>query len=133
LRLIIKIIILKKLFFLFTAILFAHFLNAQYLVESIPYAPPYPFDIGNQAFVGTDDIWSDTINLPFDFIFYGNTYTQLVIGANGIISFDLTNAGGYCPWSFFASVPSDSLPTNAIFGAYHDIDASLSGVVLDIV
>jgi len=120
---------MKKLFFLFTAILFAHFGNAQYIVDSIPYTPPYPFTIGTQTMIGIDDVWSDTINLSFDFKFYGNTYTQLVIGANGVISFDLTNAGGYCPWSFSASVPSSSLPTNAIFGAYHDIDASLGGSI----
>ena len=118
---------MKKLFFLFAAILFAHFVNAQYLVQPIPYTPPYPFTGGTQTFVGTDDVWTNTIYLPFNFTFYGNIYNKLVIGANGIVSFDSTYAGGFCPWSFGDQVPSLSLPLNSIFGAYHDIDPSLGG------
>ena len=63
--------------------------TTQYDVSSIPYTPPYPFTGGTSAFVGTDDIFSGLINIPFDFCFYGNTYNQLVIGANGLISFDV--------------------------------------------
>ena len=118
---------MKKLLFLFPAILFSHFVNAQYLVGPIPYAPPYPFTGGTQAFAGTDDVWSNIIALPFNFNFYGNIYNKLVIGVNGIISFDTTYAGAFCPWSFSDQVPSSSLPLNSIFGAYHDIDPSMYG------
>ncbi|MFH2096681.1 MAG: PKD domain-containing protein [Bacteroidota bacterium] len=101
--------------------------TTTYTVTNIPYAPPYAFTGGTPTFVGTDDIWSGVINLPFDFCFYGNLYNQIVVGANGIITFDVTQAGQYCPWSFTASIPSSSLPVNSIFGAYHDIDPSIYG------
>ncbi|MFH2096752.1 MAG: PKD domain-containing protein [Bacteroidota bacterium] len=101
--------------------------TTTYAVSNIPYAPPYPFTGGTPTFVGVDDVWSGVINLPFDFCFYGNLYNQIVVGANGLITFDITQAGGYCPWSYTASVPSGSLPLNSIFGAYHDIDPSVYG------
>lgn len=118
----------KKRLLLVTAILFTHFVNAQYLVQSIPFTPPYPFTGGDTTILGgADDLWSDTIDLPFNFSFYNITYNQLVIGTNGIISFDLSNTDSLCPSEFSQPIPSSSLPTNAIFGAYHDLELSHSG------
>ena len=105
--------------------------TTQYDVSSIPYAPPYAFTGGTSAFVGIDDTWSALINIPFDFCFYGNTYNQLVIGANGLISFDISLANTTCNWSYSATIPSTPTITgpyeNAIHGAYHDIDPSVAG------
>ena len=100
--------------------------TTTYIVGSVPYAPPFSFSGGTPLFVGQDDIWSGVINLPFTFCFYGNTYTSLVVGANGVLSFNTSLANTNCPWSFSATVPSSSLITNAIFGAYHDIDPSIA-------
>ncbi|NUM49815.1 MAG: gliding motility-associated C-terminal domain-containing protein [Flavobacteriales bacterium] len=100
-----------------------------YTVSSIPYAPPVPYNVGNQMFINIDDEWSTALNLPFSFCFYGNTYNQIVVGTNGLISFDMTYAGGYCPWSFSALVPNPVLPLNAVFGVYHDIDPSICGQI----
>src|SRR5690606_1521898 len=36
-------------------------------------------------------------------------------------------AGGYCPYAFTAQCPSPDLPSNSIFGVYHDIDPSVCG------
>ncbi|MCX7744883.1 MAG: hypothetical protein N2167_10015, partial [Flavobacteriales bacterium] len=101
--------------------------TTTYNVTSIPYAPPYPFNAGTPIFVGQDDIWSNVIWLPFSFCFFGNEYTQIVVGANGLISFNTAYAGAFCPWSYTASVPNPALPLNSIFGAYHDIDPSVCG------
>ena len=35
--------------------------TSSYSVDSISYAPPFPFTGGTSAFVGIDDIFSDTI------------------------------------------------------------------------
>lgn len=102
-------------------------LTNTYVVSSIPYAPPFPFNAGNPILVNIDDRWSNIIQLPFNFCYYGNTYNQIVVGSNGVISFNTTYAGGTCPWSFSVSVPSPSLPLNSIFGPYHDIDPAVSG------
>jgi gliding motility-associated-like protein len=101
--------------------------TTSYQVASIPFNPPYAFNQGNPFFINIDDVWSDVINLPFTFCFYGNSYTQLVVGANGIISFDLSYAGDFCPWQYNQTIPDNGLPLNAIFGAYHDVDPSVCG------
>ncbi|MDW8159648.1 MAG: hypothetical protein RML72_12345, partial [Bacteroidia bacterium] len=99
-----------------------------YAVASIPYNPPYAFTLGTQIFLG-DDQWSDIINLPFNFCFFGNSYNQVVIGSNGLISFNTAYANGFCPWSFTASVPSNVLPLNAIYGVYHDLIPPAGGQI----
>ncbi len=103
--------------------------TTSYQVASIPFSPPYAFNQGTPFSINTDDIWSGTINLPFAFCFYGSPYTQLVVGANGIISFDLSYSGDFCPWQFNQTIPSNGLPLNAIFGAYHDVDPSVCGTI----
>lgn len=111
-----------------TATFFQPGTTTSYTVASVPYASmPGPSTPWNNTFVNTDDIWSNVINLPFTFCYYGNSYTQLVVGANGVISFNTGYANQFCPWAFSASVPSANLPLNSIFGAYHDIDPSVCG------
>lgn len=77
----------------------------------------------------SDDSWSGVVNIGFTFNFYGNNYTQCVIGSNGLISFNLGNANGYCPWSLVGITP---LPNpgfasalNSQMPAYHDINPSV--------
>lgn len=104
--------------------------TSSYTVESMPHTPPIPYNQGGGTGVSinTDDVWSNSINLPFTFCFYGQTYNQLLIGSNGNLSFNLGSAGGYCPWSFTASCPSPNLVNMGnIFGIYHDIDPSVCG------
>jgi gliding motility-associated-like protein len=101
----------------------------SYTVTAIPYNPPFSYSGGTPVSVNTDDVWSGVINLPFTFCFYGQAYNQVVVGSNGVVSFNTSYANGYCPWSFSSSVPSPNLPLNAIFGAYVDIDPSVCGNV----
>ncbi len=101
--------------------------STSYSVSSIPYAPPYPYNGGTQIMANIDDTWSSAISLPFNFCFFGNVYNQIVVGSNGVITFDASVAGGYCSWSYSVTCPSTSLHKNAIFGPYHDIDPSVSG------
>jgi gliding motility-associated-like protein len=104
--------------------------TSSYTVESMPHTPPIPYNQGGGTGVSinTDDVWSNAINLPFTFCFYGQTYNQLLIGSNGNLSFNLGSAGGFCPWSFNASCPSPNLVNMGnIFGIYHDIDPSVCG------
>lgn len=115
--------------------------TTEYEVNSIPYAPPYSFTGGTSAFVGVDDVFSELIPIPFDFCFYGNVYNNLVIGANGVLSFDASLASlpgcaasfscVNCNWMFSSLIPStptiDGPYENAIHGAYHDIDPSVAG------
>ncbi|MGV7107454.1 GEVED domain-containing protein [Flavobacterium sp. U410] len=109
--------------------------TTSYIVEPIAYNPPFAFNnLANPVSVNVDDVWSPTVNLPFNFCFYGNTYTQCLIGSNGVITFDTINntAGGTCSWSFDANLPvagDTALVENAIFGVFHDIDPGVGGEV----
>jgi gliding motility-associated-like protein len=108
--------------------------STSYTVSSVPFAPPAPFTGGIAQFINTDDIWGSVINLPFNFCFYGNQYSQVVIGANGLITFDVTQANQFCAWSYTASCPTPGPPpgglyNNSIMGAYHDIDPSVEGEI----
>ncbi|MDA9120856.1 gliding motility-associated C-terminal domain-containing protein [Flavobacteriales bacterium] len=103
--------------------------STSYAVSSIPYAPPAPFTGGIAQLINTDDIFGGIVNLPFNFCFYGNVYSQVVIGANGLISFDITEANQICAFAFTDAIPSANLYTNCIMGAYHDIDPSVSGEI----
>lgn len=105
--------------------------TTNYTVASIPYNPPYPFTGGTQIFLNVDDIWSNVINLPFSFCFYGNTYNQILIGTNGVLTFDVSLANTRCEYSFSAPIPTPGPPptgiyNNSINGAYHDIDPAFA-------
>src|SRR5262245_18359191 len=76
---------------LFSAPLFFKTFSQCYNVSSIPYVPA-SFSSGTHVFLG-DDNYSQVIPIGFNFCFYGETYSKLVIGANAVISFDTLNAG----------------------------------------
>jgi len=77
----------------------------------------------------TDDSYTAAINVGFPFTFYGNAYTQCVIASNNYISFDLTNASGYSPWSINSAIPNPGVPTNTIMCPWQDINPGNGGVI----
>ncbi len=102
-------------------------INAQdYVVESIGFNPPHSYILMN-ANVNMDDVYTGIIPLGFDFDFYGITYSNVVVGMNGVINFDTFYAGTVCPWQFDEDIPSINMEIkNSIFGVYHDMDPSVS-------
>lgn len=107
--------------------------TTNYTVTSIPYANlPYQFGcLSNAVSVNVDDVWSPVINLPFNFCFFGSTYSQCIMGSNGMLSFNVGNAGSGSGYSFSNNLPSTTgaLFANTIYGVYHDIDPSKGGEV----
>ena len=102
----------------------------DYFVFSIPYNPPYTYTDGNRIFANaSDDTWSEVVNLPFTFCYYGNTYTRVVAGANSVATFNTNVAGGSCAWSFDESIPDANLFPNTIFACYRDIYPATSDYV----
>ena len=81
----------------------------------------------------SDDAWSAAVNIGFTFNFYGNNSTQCVIGSNGLISFNLANASGYCPWALsgVGTLPNAGFAAakNTIMLTYQDINPSLGGQI----
>lgn len=77
----------------------------------------------------SDDQFSGVINIGFPFTFYGNVYNDLLIGSNYYLSFDLSFAGGYCPWSITQPVPYATQPEvrNTIMAPWQDTNPAVSG------
>ena len=121
----------------------AQFFNGQYTVDTIPYNPPDPtfsYGLDGTAMkmpVATDDDFAENpTQIPFDFYFFGIKKSAFVLGANGLITFDTTAAGRYCPWKIAsgatmpwpnskATVPNGLGCTkanmrDAIYGIYED-------------
>jgi hypothetical protein len=94
-----------------------------YTVCGIPYNP-FPYNTGTGFSIGVDDVYTGVINLPFNFCFFGTNYSQIKVGSNGLITFNLAY-GPFCPFAFTATCPNAALPINSIFGIYHDIDPSI--------
>lgn len=98
--------------------------TTNYQLSSIEYNPIGNLSDGTQISISGDDKWSNAIMLPFNFCFYGNTYNSIIVGDNGVISFDTEYADTECPYTIGGSIPSTALIHNAIFGAYHDMNNS---------
>jgi len=108
--------------------------TTTYTVESIPYLPPYPFTGGTPIPIGTDDDWTDTVTLPFNFCFFGQTFNKLLITDNGALSFSIAGVvpgGRYTPlgaagWQYNQQIPftpagTDAPYVNAVFGVLQDL------------
>ena len=65
-------------------------------------------------------------NIGFDFIFFGDTFNEFLIGSNGFISFNPTSPTGCCDGDPIPN-PSASEPRNAIYAVwdYHTATASV--------
>ncbi len=114
-----------------TANAFAGAQTTTYAVSTIPYSPPFAFNTGTQILVNTDDIWSGVISLPFHFCFFGNNYNQILVGSNGVCSFNTANAGAFNSWQIPGTIPSATPAdlTNSIMGPWQDIDPTNQGQV----
>ncbi|MBK5285584.1 MAG: gliding motility-associated C-terminal domain-containing protein [Bacteroidia bacterium] len=113
-----------------TAIVQGTVATTSYSVSSIPYAP-FSFNTGTPILIGIDDLWSDTVSLPFCFDFYGNTYSKCIVGANGCLSFDLSNANNYNTWPIGDPIPTTNVPDlfNSIMAPWQDIDPTYMGSI----
>ena len=78
----------------------------------------------------TDDVYTDVVDLGFNFDFYGNTYSKMLISSNGYVTFDTTNASSYSPWSINAAIPNPGVePENAIMVTWQDTDPGVAGAI----
>lgn len=78
------------------------------------------------AGIVADDTYSGLRPIGFSFNFYGVSYNQFVIGANGNISFTDSLAGTYNPWSIVTSLAGSTI-RNSICGPWCDMDFPENG------
>lgn len=100
-------------------------LTDQYNVVAKSYTP---YTSANKTIVkqNLDDFFTSAIDLPFTFCFYGVAYRKIVIGSNGMISFDITQANLPNAPNFVDTLPNQNLPKQAVFGVLHDMYFSTS-------
>ena len=106
--------------------------TTSYTVSSLPYQALYSYGGGTQLDASSDDKWSPIVTLPFDFCFYGHTYNRMLVGSNGVITFDITNnhPEEMCPYEFNTTIPNIDFPIkNAIYGVYQDTNISSPPVI----
>jgi gliding motility-associated-like protein len=116
----------------------------DYVVNTIPYNPfQYIVATGGteDPNLYNDDKFSTVFDLPFPFCFYNSTYSQAVIGSNGLITFDVTNSGADCAYRIPNTIPyplgTDPnldfpryYPKASIMAVFTDIDPTLEVSVL---
>jgi hypothetical protein len=78
-----------------------------------------------------DDQYTTAINIGFPFCFFGTYYSQLLIGSNGVISFDISLAFNYCNWPITQSLPSPTPADrrNAIMFPVQDLLPPAGGTI----
>lgn len=101
----------------------------QYYTAPIPFMH-YPWFQGIPVVYPIDDQWSQPVPIGFDFYFFGQQYNQLVVGTNGIVSFNLAYANTFCPWAINAPIPSPANPLNSIMFPYQDLNPATGGYIL---
>lgn len=104
----------------------------EYEINALSSCPTPPTTGGDPTSLTTDDRWSDPVSLGFDFCFFGGVYSDVVIGSNGLVSFDIGLAGTGTGFGFTQPLPNNTnatLSEGNIFAAMHDVDPSVCGDV----
>ncbi len=99
--------------------------TTSYEVSSIDYDPPFPFTGGIEMPITSDDDYTPSFTLPFNFCFFGESYDFVRVGDNGVITFGLPFTdvyGEYCPWTLSQPIPNTGTSIkNAIYGVFQDM------------
>ena len=73
-----------------------------------------------------DDGGWGSIPIGFTFNYFGNNYTTVNVGTNGVLQFGAYNAAALGDFNI-AALPNALDPTNAIFGCAHDLNCGTAG------
>lgn len=104
-------------------------LQAQtpYGVYPIPFAPEAIDPVNTVSL--NDDQYSNSINIGFPFVFFGQSYESLIISSNGYVRFDLAYSGNFSDFSVNQSLPDPTAPLNAIFLSWFDLDPNVQPII----
>ena len=72
--------------------------------------------VHNASVGGSSNVWSIAVNIPFNFVYYGDTLSQFVVSKNGLISFDpsLANQPVSTANNSKSPLPNPSLPAKCM-------------------
>lgn len=100
--------------------------TTNYSISNIPFAPD-PMTLGTSVTL-TDDSQTGLLPIGFNFCYFGNTYSQFIIGSNNWVGF---SSGQTSTW-VTAPIPvagGITAPMNTIMGAWQDINPGVGGTV----
>ena len=76
-----------------------------------------------------NNTFSPLISLGFNFVFYGNTYNQVAIGTNGVVSFNSSDANGICVAAPTTTIPNVNSPhKNCIMAPWMEIQSQSNAI-----
>ncbi|MGZ5197211.1 MAG: hypothetical protein ACXWVZ_04695, partial [Kaistella sp.] len=100
--------------------------TSSYSFSPTAFTPYVPFNSGTALNANYDDIYAEAIDIPFTFCFFGKYYNKVVIGSNGVLTFDVSQLGKISKPNIEQSNPDPLLHLNSIFGIYQDLAFSTS-------
>ncbi|REC53638.1 hypothetical protein DRF62_12655 [Chryseobacterium piscium] len=100
--------------------------TTTYQLTQGTYDPPIPLNQGTALNANFDDLFTPKVDLPFKFCFFNQYFESVVIGSNGMVTFDLNQQGNINYPNVLWQNPDPGLPKNSIFGVYHDMVFSAS-------
>lgn len=74
---------------------------------------------GNVGGLDQDDQFSAILNIGFNFVFFGNTYSQLQVSSNNFVTFD-SKTPGETSWWTWATAGNDGQLDNSILMGFQD-------------
>ncbi|SFI11481.1 T9SS type B sorting domain-containing protein [Halpernia frigidisoli] len=95
--------------------------TSSYSVTSENYSPYGTYNSGTALNANADDLFIKKIVLPFNFCFFGNSFSEIVVGTNGIVTFESSQLGNINYPNIQNQNPNISLPKNSIFGVMQDL------------
>jgi len=95
--------------------------TTSYEVVQSTYSPPIAMNQGTALNANYDDLFATKLDLPFKFCFFNQYFEALVVGSNGMVTFDQSQLGNINYPNVQWQNPNVSLPKNSIFGVYHDM------------
>jgi hypothetical protein len=111
--------------------------TTQYTVAPVTPYTNVGYD-GTDAYIGIskiDDVWLDKVfDLGFSFSYFGNTYTKLIVGVNGEVTFDLAKQNKAEGYDYLSNMPGvinryNSIPNNTICALNRDINPANGGTI----
>ncbi|MCT2562191.1 T9SS type B sorting domain-containing protein [Chryseobacterium herbae] len=95
--------------------------TTSYEVNPTAYSPPVAMNQGTALNANYDDLFAVKLDIPFKFCFFNQYFDALVVGSNGMITFDTAQLGNINYPNVQWQNPNSGLSKNSIFGVYHDM------------
>ncbi|WP_417431232.1 T9SS type B sorting domain-containing protein [Halpernia sp.] len=95
--------------------------TSNYEVNAEDYKPNGAFNDGTPLNANVDDLFLKKVVIPFNFCFFNNNYNEVIIGSNGVITFNSNQLGNINYPNIQTTNPNPSLPLNSIFGVAQDL------------